>query len=220
MTDEAPITILIADDHALVRSGVRAYLQTQRDLLVVAEAASGAEAVRLAAEYVPDVALMDLVMPEMDGIEATRRLRSVSPRTQVIVLTSFHDDAHIFPALRAGALSYLLKDLSPRELAAAVRQAARGEAALHPRVATRLVADIRAEREQPSNLFAELSDREFEVLRLIADGRSNAEIAVTLILSEKTIKGYVSNVLEKLRLADRTQAAVMAWREGLVRRVE
>jgi NarL family two-component system response regulator LiaR len=218
MTDNAPITVLLADDHALVRGGVRAYLQTQRDLLVVAEAASGAEAVRLAAEHAPDVALMDLVMPEMDGIEATRRLRSVSPRTRVIVLTSFHDDAHIFPAIKAGALSYLLKDINPRELAEAVRQAARGESVLNPRVATRLVADIRAERDQPSNLFAELSDREFEVLRLIADGRSNAEIAATLILSEKTVKGYVSNVLEKLRLGDRTQAAVMAWREGLVRR--
>jgi NarL family two-component system response regulator LiaR len=213
-----PITILLADDHALVRSGVRAYLQIQPDILVVAEAASGAEAVQLAAEYVPDVALMDLMMPEMDGIEATRRLRTASPRTQVIVLTSFHDDAHIFPAIKAGALSYLLKDINPRELAEAVRQAARGESVLHPRVATRLVADLRAEREQPSNAFAELSDREFEVLRLIAGGYSNAAIASQLVLSEKTIKGYVSNVLEKLRLADRTQAAVMAWREGLVRR--
>jgi NarL family two-component system response regulator LiaR len=212
------ITVLLVDDHALVRDGVRAYLQTQRDLLVVAEAASGAEAVRLVAEHAPDVVLMDLSMPDTDGVEATRRVRSISPRTQVIVLTSFHDDGHIFPAIKAGAISYLLKDIAPRELADAVRQAARGESVLHPRVATRLVRDLRAEREQPSNLFAELTDREFEVLRLIADGRSNAEIAAALVLSEKTIKGYVSNLLEKLRLADRTQAAVMAWREGLVRR--
>lgn len=216
----SPITILLADDHALVRSGVRAYLQIQPDMLVVAEASSGAEAVQLAVEHVPDVALMDLVMPEMDGIEATRRLRTVSPRTQVIVLTSFHDDAHIFPAIKAGALSYLLKDINPRELAEAVRQAARGESVLHPRVATRLVSDLRAERERNINLFTELSDREFEVLRLIAGGLSNAEIAAKLVLSEKTIKGYVSNVLEKLRLGDRTQAAVMAWREGLVRRTD
>jgi NarL family two-component system response regulator LiaR len=212
------ITILLADDHALVRDGVRAYLQTQRDLLVVAEAATGAEAVRLVAEHAPDVVLMDLVMPDTDGVEATRRVRSASPRTQVIVLTSFHDDAHIFPAIKAGAISYLLKDIAPRELADAVRQAARGESVLHPRVATRLVRDLRAERERSVNLFAELSDREFEVLQLIADGRSNAEIAARLVLSEKTIKGYVSNLLEKLSLADRTQAAVLAWREGVVRR--
>jgi two-component system, NarL family, response regulator LiaR len=220
MTTDAPITILLADDHALVRSGVRAYLDTQPDLQVVAEAGNGAEAVRMAAEFAPDVALMDLIMPQTDGIEATRRLRGVSPRTQVIVLTSFHDDAHIFPAIKAGALSYLLKDINPRELADAVRKASRGESVLHPRVATRLVRDIQAEREQPSNLFAELSDREFEVLRLIAAGKSNAQIANELVLSDKTVKGYVSNLLEKLRLADRTQAAVMAWREGLVRRQE
>jgi NarL family two-component system response regulator LiaR len=220
MSNNTPITILLADDHALVRSGVRAYLDVQPDMQVVAEAGSGDEAVRLAGEHAPDVALMDLIMPGSDGVEATRRLRNVSPRTQVIVLTSYHDDAHIFPAIKAGALSYLLKDLNPAELADAVRKAARGESVLHPRVATRLVRDIRAEREQPSNLFAELTDREFEVLRLIADGQSNAQIAAALVLSEKTVKGYVSNVLEKLRLADRTQAAVLAWREGLVRRNE
>jgi NarL family two-component system response regulator LiaR len=214
------ITVLLADDHALVRDGVRAYLQTQRDLLVVAEAATGAEAVRLVAEHAPDVVLMDLVMPDTDGVEATRRVRSASPRTQVIVLTSFHDDAHIFPAIKAGAISYLLKDIAPRELADAVRQAARGESVLHPRVATRLVRDLRAERERSVNLFAELSDREFEVLQLIAGGLANAEIAARLVLSEKTIKGYVSNLLEKLSLADRTQAAVLAWREGIVRRQE
>jgi NarL family two-component system response regulator LiaR len=199
---------------------VRAYLQTQRDMLVVGEAASGAEAVRLVAEHAPDVVLMDLVMPDTDGVEATRRVRAISPRTQVIVLTSFHEDAHIFPAIKAGAISYLLKDIAPRELADAVRQAARGESVLHPRVATRLVRDIRAERERSVNLFAELSDREFEVLQLIAGGLANAEIAARLVLSEKTIKGYVSNLLEKLSLADRTQAAVLAWREGIVRRQE
>jgi NarL family two-component system response regulator LiaR len=215
-----PITVLLADDHALVRDGVRAYLQTQRDMLVVGEAASGAEAVRLVAEHAPDVVLMDLVMPDTDGVEATRRVRAISPRTQVIVLTSFHEDAHIFPAIKAGAISYLLKDIAPRELADAVRQAARGESVLHPRVATRLVRDIRAERERSVNLFAELSDREFEVLQLIAGGLANAEIAARLVLSEKTIKGYVSNLLEKLSLADRTQAAVLAWREGIVRRQE
>lgn len=213
----SPITVLIVDDHALVRQGVRAYLDTQADLCVVAEAASGIEALRLAEEYVPDVVLMDLVMPEMDGIEITARLRKISPRSQVVVLTSFHDDTHIFPAIKAGALSYLLKDVDPHDLAEAVRAAARGEAVLHPRIAARLVAELRGERRQDTNPFIDLSERELDVLRLIAEGLSNAEIAERLILSEKTVKGHVSNILGKLHLADRTQAAVFAWRTGVVR---
>jgi len=212
----APITVLLVDDHAIVRSGVRAYLEIQPDLQVVGEAGSGAEAVRLAAELVPDVVLMDLVMPEMDGVEATWRLRRVSPRSQVVVLTSFHDDTHVFPAIKAGALSYLLKDIGPEELVEAVRAAAQGEASLHPRIAARLVQELRGDRGQTANPFSELSEREHEVLRLIADGLSNAEIAARLVLSEKTVKGHVSNILSKLHLQDRTQAAVYAWREGLV----
>ena len=213
----APITVLIVDDHAVVRSGLRAYLETQPDLEVVAEAASGREAVRLAAEHVPDVVLMDLVMPEMDGVEATRRIRDASPRTRVVVLTSFHDDVHIFPAIKAGALSYLLKDIGPEELAEAVRAAARGEAVLHPRVAARLADEMRGAWAAGINPYTELSTREQEVLRLVAEGRSNAEIAAQLVLSEKTVKSHVSNILSKLHLADRTQAAVFAWREGLMR---
>ena len=138
------ITVLLVDDHALVRGGVRAYLETQPDVEIVGEAGSGREAVELAAARVPDVVLMDLVMPEMDGIEATLRVRQVSPRSQVVVLTSFHDDAHVFPALKAGALSYLLKDVGPDEVAAAVRAAARGEAVINPRVAARLIQEFRA----------------------------------------------------------------------------
>jgi len=213
-----PISVLIVDDHAVVRSGVRSYLETQEDLEVVGEAANGAEAVRLAAELVPDVVLMDLVMPQMDGVEATRRLRTASPHSRVVVLTSFHEDTHIFPAIKAGALSYLLKDTGPAELGDAVRAAARGEAVIHPRVAARLVKELRGEQTHDLNLFVELSDRELEVLRLIAAGLSNAEIAAQLVLSEKTVKGHVSNILSKLHLADRTQAAVYAWREGLIRR--
>ncbi len=213
----SPITILIVDDHAVVRQGVRAYLETQSDLLVVGEAASGAEAIRAAGEHVPDVVLMDLVMPEMDGVDATAHIRRASPRTQVIVLTSFHEDKHIFPAIKAGALSYLLKDIGPAELAEAVRAAARGEAVIHPRVAARLVGELRGDRSQMFNPFIELSEREMEVLLLIAEGLSNAKIAERLVLSEKTVKGHVSNVLGKLHLADRTQAAVYAWREGLIR---
>ncbi len=212
-----PITILLVDDHRVVRQGVRAFLATQGDLLVVAEAESGAEAVQLAAQHVPDVALMDLVMPGMDGVEATHQVKQVSPRTQVIVLTSYHDDEHIFPVLRAGALSYILKDVGVDALADAVRKAARGEAVLHPRVAARVIQDLQGGRHDQPNPIMQLSDRELEVLRLIASGLSNSAIAAQLILSEKTVKGHVSNILGKLQLADRTQAAVFAWREGVVR---
>ena len=212
-----PITILLVDDHRVVRQGVRAFLATQPDLLVVAEAEGGVEGVQRAAEHVPDVVLMDLVMPGMDGVEATRQLKQVSPRTQVIVLTSYHDDEHIFPVLRAGALSYLLKDVSVDALADAIRKAARGEAVLHPRVAARVINELQGGRHDQPNPFTALTDREFEVVRLIADGLSNSDIAVRLVLSEKTVKGHVSNILSKLHLADRTQAAVFAWREGIVR---
>ena len=211
------ITVLIVDDHALVRGGVRGYLETQPDICISGEAASGEEAVRLAADQVPDVVLMDLVMPGMDGVEATRRVRQVSPRSRVVVLTSYHDDVHIFPAIKAGALSYLLKDVGPEDLAGAIRAAARGEAVLHPHVATRVMQELRGARGEVLNPFAELTDRELEVLRLVAEGLSNAQIAERLVLSEKTVKGYVSNILSKLYLADRTQAAVFAWREGMMR---
>jgi NarL family two-component system response regulator LiaR len=211
------ITVLIVDDHAVVRQGVRGYLEAQPDISITGEAASGEEAVRLAADQVPDVVLMDLLMPGMDGVEATRRVRRVSPRSQVVVLTSYHEDVHIFPAIKAGALSYLLKDVGPEELAGAVRAAARGEAVLHPHVATRVMQELRGTRREVPNPFAELTDRELEVMHLIAEGLSNALIAERLVLSEKTVKGYVSNILSKLHLADRTQAAVFAWREGMMR---
>ena len=212
------ISILITDDHALVRQGIRAFLELQSDLTVAGEADSGETAVRMAAELVPDVALMDLVMPGIGGVEATRQVKQVSPHTQIIVLTSYHDDEYIFPALRAGALSYVLKDVGPDELADTVRKAARGESVLHPRVASRVVQELRGTRRDTPNLFTELSDRELDVLRLIADGLSNAEIADKLIISEKTVKGHVSNILGKLHMMDRTQAAVFAWRQGLVTR--
>jgi len=209
-----PITLLIVDDHQLVRWGVRTFVATQPDITVVGEAASGEEALRLAMEHAPDVALVDLVMPGLDGVEVTRRLKQQSPRTQVIVLTSYHEDEHIFPALRAGARSYLLKDVSTRELADAVRKAAAGEAVMHPRVAARVIQELRSPARE--EIAPDLSEREREVLRLIAEGISNAEIAERLIISENTVKSHVSNILGKLHLADRTQAAVYAWREGLV----
>lgn len=213
-----PITVLLVDDHALVRQGVRAFLETQPGLSVVAEAGSGEEAVKLAADHAPDVALVDLIMPGMDGVETTRRLTANSPRTRVVILTSYHDDEHIFPAIRAGALSYILKEVGPEELAGAVRKAASGEAVLHPRVAARVVRELHGARREEPNVFQELSDRELEVLKLIAEGLSNAGIAGRLYVSEKTVKSHVSNILGKLHLADRTQAAVYAWREGVVRR--
>ncbi|MCI0395895.1 MAG: response regulator transcription factor [Chloroflexi bacterium] len=213
-----PITVMLVDDHRVVRQGVRAFLDTQPDIAVVAEADSGAAAVALAAEHAPDVVLMDLVMPGLDGVEATRQVKQASPRSQVIVLTSYHQDEHIFPAIRAGALSYILKDVGPEELAGAIRKAAVGEAVLHPRVAARVVQELHGARRGSPNPFTELSERELEVLRLVADGLSNAEIAGRLVISEKTVKSHVSNILSKLHLADRTQAAVYAWREGIVRR--
>ncbi len=212
------ISLLITDDHALVRQGIRAFLELQPDLNVIGEAGSGEEAVRMAAELVPDVVLMDLVMPGIGGVEATRQVKQVSPHSQVIVLTSYHEDEYIFPALRAGALSYVLKVVGPDELADTVRKAARGESVLHPRVASRVVEELRGTRRDMPNLFTDLSDRELDVLRLIADGLSNAEIADKLIISEKTVKGHVSNILGKLHMMDRTQAAVFAWQQGLVAR--
>ena len=212
------ISVLLVDDHSMVRQGVRAFLVTQPDITVIGEAGSGEEAIKLAGQYVPDVILMDLIMPNMDGVEATRRVKQVSPRSQIVVLTSYHEDEHIFPALKAGALSYILKDISAEELAAAIRKAAVGEAILHPQVAARVIQELQGRRADALNPFTELSERELEVLKLIADGKSNAEMAAQLVLSEKTIKGHVSNILSKLQLADRTQAAVYAWRQGVVRK--
>jgi NarL family two-component system response regulator LiaR len=212
------ISLLLTDDHALVRQGIRAFLELQPDLEVIGEADSGENAARMAAELAPDVVLMDLVMPGIGGVEATRQVKQVSPHSQVIVLTSYHEDEYIFPALRAGALSYVLKDIGPEELADVVRKAARGESVLHPRVAARVVQELRGTRTDIPNLFTELSERELDVLRLIADGLSNADIAKKLIISEKTVKGHVSNILGKLHMLDRTQAAVFAWRQGLVAR--
>jgi NarL family two-component system response regulator LiaR len=209
---------MIVDDHELVRKGARGYLEAQPDITVVAEAESGSEAVRLVREVVPDVVLMDLVMPEMDGVEATRKVKDISPRTQIIVLTSYHQDEHIFPALQAGAISYLLKDVKARELVAAIHQAAMGEATLHPRVAARVIKQVRSGEPDKSSPFTELTEREMEVLTLIAKGYTNQKIAEDLVISIGTVKGHVSNILSKLHLADRTQAAVYAWQEGIVRR--
>ncbi len=214
-----PIKVLLVDDHKIVRQGVQAYLHTLKDIQVVAEADSGAAAVNAVAEHKPDVVLMDLEMPgDLDGIAATRQIRKLRPETQVIVVTSHHQDEYIFPAVRAGAISYLLKDVEPDELAEAIRKAAHGEAVLDSRVASRIVQELQGLRKDDVNPFTELSEREFEVLRLIAAGKSNAEIAETLVIGESTVKTHIGNILKKLHLDDRTQAAVYAWQEGIVTR--
>lgn len=214
-----PIQVLLVDDHKIVRQGVRAYLHTLADIQVIAEAETGAAAVAAVEQYAPDVVLMDLEMPgELDGISATRQIRKLRPETQVIVVTSHHQDEYIFPAVRAGAISYLLKDVEPDELAAAIRKAAQGEAVLDSRVASRIIQELQGIRKEDVNPFTELTEREFEVLRLVAAGKSNAEIAETLVLGESTIKTHLSSVLRKLHLDDRTQAAVYAWQQGIVRR--
>lgn len=212
------ITILLVDDHAIVREGVRAFLDAHAEFTVVGEADSGSAALKLVEEHIPDVILMDLVMPGMDGVEATRQVKTVSPRSQVVVLTSYHEDEHIFPALQAGALSYTLKDVDMEELADVVRMAALKEPWLHPRVASRVLQELHGRIKDKVNPFTTLTTREMEVLKLIADGLSNSEITEQLVISLHTVKGHVSNILSKLHLHDRTQAAVYAWKEGVVRR--
>jgi len=213
-----PITVMIVDDHEMVRRGACSYLEAQPDISVVAQAGSGEEAVRLAQEQIPDVVLMDLVMPGMDGVEATRKVKNASPRTQIIILTSFHQDEYIFPALQAGAISYLLKDVKATELLEAIRRAARGEATLHPKIAARVIKTFQDLANEEASPFTALTEREMEVLKLIAKGYSNEKIAEQLVISLGTVKGHVSNILSKLHLVDRTQAAVYAWQKGVVRR--
>jgi NarL family two-component system response regulator LiaR len=211
---EAPPTrVLIVDDHGVVREGLRAYLELEPDILVVGEARDGQEAVRRAQELRPDVVLMDLVMPNMDGVDATSLIKQHRPETHVIILTSFLEDERVVPAIKAGATSYLLKDVAAPDLARAIRGARAGQAQLHPEVARRLMVQVTAPRKTDAG--AQLTEREREVLRLLAEGRSNKEIARALVVSERTVKGHVSNILGKLGLQDRTQAALFAVRNGL-----
>ncbi len=227
------IRILLVDDHAVVRQGLRTYLELQEDMQVVGEGSSGGEAVDLAALLAPDVIVLDLVMPGMDGVEATRRILEREPRARVLILTSFGDDDKLFPAIRAGAQGYLLKDIQPRDLIQAVRDLHHGKSQLHPEVARRLMSavagNVPVRETPPANLaMAEqtgapapakelpgLTERERGVLDLIARGLSNREIAEKMVVSEATVKTHVSNLLEKLGLPDRTRAAIWALKHGL-----
>jgi NarL family two-component system response regulator LiaR len=208
------IRILVTDDHAIIRKGIRAMLEIVPDMEVVGEAADGQTGVAQAAALRPDVILMDLVMPEMDGIEAIRQIKVQQPEARILVLTSFAGDDKVFPAIKAGALGYHLKDSDPEELVQAIRQVHRGEASLHPMIARKLLQELARPLEQPPTPDP-LTQRELEVLRLVAQGLDNQEIADRLVISEATVRTHVSNILSKLHLASRTQAALYALREGL-----
>ena len=219
------ITVFIVDDHDVVRKGLRFYLNARDDIAIVGEAGDAQSAVIGVTECVPDVVLMDLVLPlapngpssEQGGVQATRQVRQNSPHSQVVVLTSYSQDELIFSAIKAGALSYLLKDTDAETVLHAIHAASRGEAILHPRIARRLMAEVVTPPQgRDRDPAADLTPREMEVLQLIAQGHSNAEIATKLFITERTVKAHVSNLLSKLHLSDRTQAAIYAWREGLI----
>jgi NarL family two-component system response regulator LiaR len=211
---KGPIRVLIVDDHGIVRKGLNVLLATEKDIKVVGEAQDGLEAVEKAGSLKPDVVLMDLVMPKMDGIEATRKITEANPKAKILVLTSFAADDKVFPAVKAGALGYLLKDSSPEELLEAIRRVHRGEPSLEPAIARKVLQEIsHPNKEKPSS--DPLTERELEVLRLIAQGLSNKEIASKIFIAEWTVRTHVSNILGKLHLASRTQAALHALRSGL-----
>lgn len=211
---EDQIRVLVVDDHAIIRKGMKAVLDLVPDICIIGEAKNGREAVKLADELHPDVILMDLVMPEMDGIEATRQIKALQPEARILVLTTFSGEELIFPAIKAGALGYQIKDASPEALIEAIRQVHRGEPALHPTIARKVLQELLTPSEKPPTTDP-LTQREVEVLRLIAQGYENKEIAEKLVISEATTRTHVSNILGKLHLASRTQAALYALREGL-----
>jgi DNA-binding NarL/FixJ family response regulator len=211
---DSPIRVLICDDHAIVRKGISALLATKRDLKVIGEAGDGAEAVMQAEKLKPDVILMDLIMPRLDGIEATRQITSRYPNMHVLVLTSFAADDKVFPAIKAGALGYLLKDSNPDTLVQAIHQVARGEPSLEPTIARKVLFELHHPPQAPPTADP-LTERETDVLRLIAQGLSNQEIGQRLTITERTVCTHVSNILGKLHLASRTQAALYALKEGL-----
>jgi DNA-binding NarL/FixJ family response regulator len=213
-----PIRVLIVDDHEIVREGLQILLGEESDFEVVGTAGDGAAAAALAEAKQPDVILMDLVMPGLDGIESTRRILGSNPEARVLVLTTFADDQRVREAIQAGAIGYLLKDVLKADLVRALRDAAQGRPSLHPEVQQQLMREVAgrtSSSQEPASLHVSLTEREVGILRLLAEGRSNKEIAAALYLTEGTIKGYVSTIFDKLGVQDRTQAALYAVRHGL-----
>ncbi|MBS4188715.1 response regulator transcription factor [Bacillus sp. FJAT-49705] len=210
------IRVLIADDHHVVRRGLVFFLKTQPDIEIVGEAQHGKEAVELAVSLKPDILLMDLEMPVMNGIEATRKIKILCPDIKIMMLTSFSDQDHVIPAIEAGASGYQLKDVEPDELVKAIIQLMKGESQLHPKATSHLLSHLSAQNKEEKKPLDALTKREIEVLKEIANGKSNKEIAADLFITEKTVKTHVSNLLSKLELADRTQAALYAVRNGLI----
>ena len=214
MSESHPIRVFIAEDHAIVRKGVRSLLSLEADIEVVGEAANGREAVKGASELNPDVILMDLVMPELDGIQAIQQIKANQPDAKVLVLTSFATDDKIFPAIKAGALGYLIKDSDPAELISAIRQVNAGECSLHPIIARKVLQELNLSPKQ-SPTTQPLTEREVGILRMVAQGKSNRQIADELVIGLGTVRAHLSNILGKLHLASRTQATLYALREGL-----
>lgn len=212
---DGKIRILIVDDHHIVREGLRALIETEAGMELVGEARDGHEAVLKARSIKPDVILMDLVMPRMDGLEAISQIKRENEKVQILVLTSYSDDAKVFSAIKMGAMGYLLKDSLPHELLRSIREVYHGQPSLHPSIARKLMTELNRPSETPS-VGEPLTEREDDVLKLLALGMSNQEIADKLVISERTVRTHVSNILMKLHLANRTQAALHAWREGLV----
>jgi DNA-binding NarL/FixJ family response regulator len=210
------IRILITDDHHVVRRGLTFFLKTQKDIEIIGEAGNGREAVELTRTLKPDLVLMDLVMPEMDGIQATKIIKTEMPEIKILMLTSFSDQDHVIPALEAGASGYQLKDIEPDELIDCIRKIMSGENQLHPKATSHLLANLSNKENKERNLLEQLTKRELDVLKEIAKGKSNKEIASTLFITEKTVKTHVSNLLAKLEVADRTQAALFAVKNQLV----
>ena len=207
------IRVLIADDHQLVRQGLAALLSVKPGFEVLGQAQNGAEAVKMAANLKPDIILMDLLMPKMNGIEATREIKQENPEARILIITSFAEDENVYQAIKAGALGYLLKDSSPQELMLAIDDVYHGRMSLHPNIALKLIEELNRPTDEKAT-DEPLTEREVEVLKLVAKGHSNQEIAENLVVSERTVGAHVSNILSKLHLANRTQAALYALRKG------